>query len=133
MRQNKSDGMLLSFAVSIMVILAPTSPAQWRQTSSTTKQKECETYSVWRVEWIGNSYTADWSIRRRIALDEGEVFSERDIERSIKNLNRWGHLKHLRREDITVTFRGNDSEPQGKRCLAKVVFRVKEKPSRNNN
>ena len=89
--------------------------------------KECETYVVRRVEIHGNAHTRDRSIRRRIALNEGELFSERDIERSIKNLNRWGHLHRLRREDVTVTFASDDPDMPDWHCFADVAVHIKEK------
>jgi hypothetical protein len=97
------------------------------QTVSHNKPTECDTYKVRRVEVVGNKSTKDHSIARRIAFSIGSPFSERDIERTVKNLNRWGRLKQIKREDIIVTFSVSDPEMPDWHCFVDVLVRVKEK------
>jgi hypothetical protein len=92
-----------------------------------SRSKECETYVVRRIVFDGNAHTRDWSIRRRIALSEGAPFLERDVEKTIKNLNRWGHLKKITREDVTVTFATEDSDTPDWHCFADVAVHIQEK------
>lgn len=124
----RSRIIFLALVASILLMLLPSRALPtWGQTASQNKPTECDTYKVRRVEVVGNEHTKDHLIARRIAFSIGSPFSERDIERTIKNLNRWGRLQQIKREDIIVTFSISDPETTSWHCFADVLVRVKEK------
>jgi outer membrane protein assembly factor BamA len=115
-------------AMSLLVVLLPKgSAAMWPQNISKEKATECSTYSVRRIEFTGNAHTRDRYVRRKITLSEGKPLSERDIERTIKNLNRLRRLEELTRADITIAYGVEDPETPAWHCFADIHIHVKEK------
>jgi Surface antigen variable number repeat len=128
---NNIRRMLLLLAMSWLVVLLPDlAAAWWSQTISQEEPAECRTYSVRRIEFIGNDNTRDRIVRRRIAFSEGKTLSEQDIERTIKNLNRLKRLEKLKREDIEITYAVEDPATPGWHCFADILIRIKEKKRR---
>lgn len=91
------------------------------------KPAQCSTYSVRRIEIVGNTHTSDDALMRRIAFRIGKAFTERDIERTIKNLNRFGGVEKVMRQDISIEYGVNDAETPDWHCFADVLIEVKEK------
>ena len=102
-RYNHPRRILLLIAMPGLVVLFPNlSSARWSQTIAQEKTAECRTYAVRRIEFIGNENTRDRIVRRRIAFSEGKTLREKDIEQTIKNLNRLKRLEKLKRKDIEI-------------------------------
>ena len=75
-------------------------------------------YTVGRVEFTDNERTRDYVLRRRIFLQEGDVFTHRNLVRSIVNVSKlkiiypvrlndvWVHLDRTNKLiDLTIRFR----------------------------
>ena len=75
-------------------------------------------YTVGRVEFTDNERTRDYVLRRRIFLQEGDVFTHRNLMRSIVNVSKlkiiypvrlndvWVHLDRTNKLiDLTIRFR----------------------------
>ena len=119
---------LLSVIMFLFVVsLSNLSSASSLQTISPDKPAECRAYSVRRIEFIGNENTRDRIVRRRVAFSEGKTLSERDIERTIKNLNGLKLLEKLRREDIEIKYAVEEPATPHGHCLADILIHVKEK------
>jgi outer membrane protein assembly factor BamA len=123
--------MLLLMAISLLVVLLPyLSSANWSQDSAQEKPAECRTYAVRRIEVTGNESTRDNIIRRRIVLSGGKTLTERDIEQTLKNLNRLKRIEKLKREDIEITYAVKAPVTPDWYCFADVLIHVKEKKRR---
>ena len=57
---------------------------------------------VGRVEFVGNETTRDNILRRRIYLQEGDVFTQRNLSRSIANVNKLRIIYPVTRRDVIV-------------------------------
>lgn len=65
-------------------------------------------YTVRRVEFTGNESTRDNVLRRRIFLQEGEVFTRRNLQRSIADLNKLKIMYPLTMRDVFVRLDRSD-------------------------
>jgi len=128
MRQPRSRTIQGSLVLSLAALfLASYVRASGSQAGPQSESRDCDRYLVRRIEFNGNAHTGDRPIRRRIALSEGRSLSERDIEKTIKNLNRWGRLERITREDVIVAFSTDDPETPSWHCFADVRIHVREK------
>lgn len=59
-------------------------------------------YTLRRVEFIGNETICDDDLRRRVVLREGDLFSQRDLARTLVSLNRLRKLYPLTMRDVMV-------------------------------
>ena len=66
------------------------------------RQAEKEKYTVSRVEFIGNEHIRDHVLRRRVLLNEGDLFKRSRLMGSITNLNRVQSIKRVRLGDIKI-------------------------------
>ena len=57
---------------------------------------------VRRVEFVGNEFTRDNILRRRIFLQEGEVFTRRTLSRSIANVSKLRIIYPVKMSDVIV-------------------------------
>jgi len=118
-------------AISLLVVLLPyLSSAFCPQAIAQEKTAECRTYAVRRIEVTGNENTRDNIIRRRIVLSEGKTLAEKDIEQTLKNLNRLKRIERLKREDIETTYAVKDPATPDWHCFADILIRIKEKKRR---
>jgi outer membrane protein insertion porin family len=62
---------------------------------------EGKSYSVRRIEFVGNTTTRDKVIRRELALEEGQVYNSRLWDLSILRLNQLGFFDNLKAEEAT--------------------------------
>jgi hypothetical protein len=128
---SKFGKVLLLVALSLLTRPVPNlllvKPAQ---TTSQGKPAACHTYAVRRIEFIGNQNTRDRIVRRRIAFSESKTLTEKDIEQTIKNLNRLKRLEKLKREDIEITYAEADPAMPDWHCFADILIHVKEKKRR---
>ena len=88
-------------------------------------------YRVRRVEFVGNARTRDNVLRRRIALQEGEIFTRENLVRSLESVSRLKRIiypveiddviLHLDRPekivDFTICFREKRPHRGTKRSL----------------
>ena len=65
-------------------------------------------YTVRRVEFTGNETTRDNILRRRIFLQEGDVFTRHNLQRSIANLNKLKIIYPLKMSDVFVRLDRSD-------------------------
>jgi hypothetical protein len=65
-------------------------------------------YLIRRVEFIGNENTRDGVLRRRILLQEGNVFTRAILIRSLANVSRLQMIYPVRLKDVVVQL--NDQE-----------------------
>ena len=71
---------------------------------------EKEKYAVARVEFIGNEHIRDWVLRRRVLLNEGDLFRKSRLLRSLDNLNRLRTIKPVRLAQVVIRLdKGNKS------------------------
>jgi outer membrane protein assembly factor BamA len=68
------------------------------------RQAETNQYTVRRVEFVGNSYTLDAVLRRRIAalLEEGDVFTRRKLIMSLRNAGKLKTIYPVRLRDVVI-------------------------------
>ena len=121
---------LLLPCCSLIALLPILSLATRTQTTPQIKASECRTYAVRRIEFIGNENTRDRIVRRRVTFSEGKTLTEKDIEQTMKNLNRLKRLEKLKREDIEITYAVTDPATPDWHCFADILIHVKEKKKR---
>ena len=59
-------------------------------------------YTLRRVEFIGNETISDQDLRRRVVLREGDLFSQRNLARTLVSLKRLRKLYPLTIRDVIV-------------------------------
>jgi hypothetical protein len=57
---------------------------------------------VRRVEFVGNESTRDNVVRRRVLLQEGEIFTRRNLSRSIASLSKLRRIYPVKMSDVIV-------------------------------
>ena len=72
------------------------------------REAEKEKYTVGRIFFIGNEHIRDRVLRRRVLLNEGDLFKRRRLLSSIDNLNRLRTIKPVRLADIKVRLINED-------------------------
>lgn len=77
-------------------------------------------YRVGRIEFTGNHNYKDTTIRRNFLVEEGAVFDERLLRRSIANLNRTAIFERIDAKNVVV-------QPNEKTGLADVTVRLTER------
>lgn len=62
-------------------------------------------YTIRRVEFFGNNYTRDKTLRRRIRLKEGDEFTRDNLVNSLKSVSRLKKIIYpVTMDDVTVTL-----------------------------
>ena len=84
---------------------------------------EGKQFNVRRIEFTGNTTTRDKVIRRELALEEGNVYSERLWKLSLLRLNQLGYFEQLKPEDPNITDR-HLNETEG---TVDLTLKLKEK------
>jgi outer membrane protein insertion porin family len=82
---------------------------------------EGKSYSVRRIEFVGNTTTRDKVIRRELAVEEGNVYNSRLWEFSLLRLNQLQYFEPLKPEQDSETKR-NDTD-----ATVDLTLKVKEK------
>ena len=88
------------------------------------RRAQNEKYSVRRIEFIGNADTDDWTLRRRILLQEGNIFARVTLIKSLESVNRLRTIYPVRLNDVVTHL-----NVQEKTIDVTICFREK-KPSR---
>ncbi|MGH9875393.1 MAG: POTRA domain-containing protein [Pyrinomonadaceae bacterium] len=93
------------------------------------REAEREHYTTRRVQFIGNTYTRDMVLRRRIiiGLQEGELFTRRNLVRSLRNVSRLKIIYPVSQKDIEMQL--NRSE---KTVDMIICFKEREKNTAEN-
>ena len=66
------------------------------------REAEKERYTVSMVEFIGNEHIHDHVLRRRVLLNEGDLFRKRRLLGSIHNLNRLRTIEPVRLANVEI-------------------------------
>jgi hypothetical protein len=83
-------------------------PAVFLQSAVMTKAEK-EQYMVRRVEFVGNNYTRDRTLRRRIPqLEEGELFTRDALMRSLAALSQLQVIKPIAMKDVDVQLNSGE-------------------------
>jgi outer membrane protein assembly factor BamA len=131
MKSYKPERKQLWWKIFLSVALLASLPSAKRsQAIAQEKTAECPTYTVRRVEFIGDERTRDHVTLRRIPFREGKALSDKDIERTIKRLNRIKSLEKLKREDIGITYVEKAPAIPDRHCYADILIHVREKKQR---
>jgi hypothetical protein len=97
-------------------------------TEQTALIREAETnqYTVRRVEFIGNRYTRDAVLRRRInvLLQEGELFTREKLIISLRNVSRLKVIYPVRLSDVEIRL-----DKSGKMIDVTICFRERRRAS----
>ena len=93
-------------ALALFACLAGLTPA--RQEPQVVQQRKCgrgdfqsiQGHTIRRVEFYGNTYTADNLIRRKLMLIEGESFDVSTLRRGLERVHRLGIFEKVKDEEI---------------------------------
>ena len=77
-------------------------------------------YRVGRIEFVGNRRYSDGSLRRNFLLDEGDLFDERQLRRSLARLNRSRRFDPIDESNVMV-------QQDAKTGVANITVRVRER------
>jgi outer membrane protein assembly factor BamA len=61
-------------------------------------------YSVRRVEFMGNEHTRDNILRKRFMQTEGDVFSRKALDQSLKNFSKLRMIYPVASDDVEVSL-----------------------------
>jgi hypothetical protein len=88
------------------------------------REAERDRYTTRRVEFIGNNYTRDWILRRRIiiGLQEGDLFTRHNLIRSLQNVNQLKVIYPARLRDVVIQL-----DRPGKMVNMIICFREKRR------
>jgi outer membrane protein assembly factor BamA len=88
------------------------------------REAETDKYTTRRVEFIGNNYTRDGVLRRRIimGLQEGELFTRQNLIKSLKNVSRLKIIYPARLRDVVIQL-----DRPGKMVNMIICFREKRR------
>src|SRR2546428_376574 len=75
------------------------------QRNSLMREAEKHKYTVSRLEFIGNVQIRDNSLRRRVLLNEGDLFTRRNVLRTIEHLNKLKEINPVRLSDFEIRLR----------------------------
>jgi surface antigen-like variable number repeat protein len=108
----------MSHVMIIAVLLLATLTVPWcasaqnqtRQTCGQTATKQTpwlreannQRYTLRRIEFTGNVTISDDDLRRRVVLREGDLFSRRNLAKTLISLNRLGTLYPLTMRNVVV-------------------------------
>ena len=73
--------------------------------------EEGKQFSLRRLEFLGNTFTRDYVLRREFLLNEGDVYNQSLFEYSILRLNQLGFFDPIEKEK-DVDYRTDDEEAQ---------------------
>jgi outer membrane protein assembly factor BamA len=93
------------------------------------REAETNKYTTRRVEFIGNNYTRDGILRRRIiiGLQEGDLFTRHNLIRSLRNVSKLKVIYPVRLRDVVLHLNGSEKTVDLIICL-----REKRQPPRNS-
>ena len=80
-------------------------------------------YTLRRVEFIGNVTISDHDLRRRVVLREGDLFSQRNLAKTLVSLNKLKILYPLTMRDVIVRLDRAEK-------LVDMTFCIRERHSR---
>jgi hypothetical protein len=88
------------------------------------REAERDTYTTRRVEFIGNNYTRDGILRRRIiiGLQEGDLFTRHNLIRSLQNVSKLKVIYPARLRDVVIQL-----DRPGKMVDMIICFREKRR------
>jgi Surface antigen variable number repeat len=78
-------------------------------------------YCVRRVEFVGNAHVRDYVVRRKFTQQEGDVFSSKALETSLRNFNRLGLFYPVTLNDVEVRLDSDDG-------LIDITIYFRERP-----
>ena len=83
-------------------------PAQ--EQDAVIREAENDRYTTRRVEFLGHRYTRDVVLRRQITvgLQEGELFTRRDLLRSLQNVSRLKQIRPVTIRDVELRLNRPD-------------------------
>jgi hypothetical protein len=81
-----------------------------------------EKYSLRRIEFIGNAKTRDLTLRRRIILQEGNVFSRALLIKSLRSVSKVRTIWPVRLNDVAVNLNNHE-----KTIDVAICFREKKR------
>ncbi len=90
--------------------------------ASFIQKAEKNSYVLRRLEFYGNSHTRDDLMRRRLLLNEGDIFTQRKLVKSIQRLNSLGVFEPVRLADVLIRL--NEQERQ---IDMAICFREKQR------
>ncbi|HUE81272.1 MAG TPA: outer membrane protein assembly factor BamA [Pyrinomonadaceae bacterium] len=71
--------------------------------------EEGKQFALRRLEFVGNTFTRDFVLRREVLLNEGDIYNQNSWEYSIIRLNQLGYFEPIDK-DKDADFRTNDEE-----------------------
>jgi Carboxypeptidase regulatory-like domain/Surface antigen variable number repeat len=87
------------------------------------REAEAKKYTTRRVEFVGNRYTRDMAIRRRIivGLQEGDLFTQRNYVRSLRNVSKLRAIYPVRPTDGVMQLNRDEK-------TVDLIICIREKP-----
>lgn len=83
-------------------------------------------YTLRRVEFIGNKTVSDHDLRRRVVLREGDLFSQRNLAKTLVSLNRLKTLYPLTMRNVVVRMDRTEK-------TIDMTFCIRERHSRHKD
>lgn len=111
--------------VSLSVYAAPQDPSNLKsdchqpvaEQRSLIRQAEKNRYTLRRVEFSGNQYTADQLLRHKLTLNEGNFFARASLIRSLRRLSALMMIKPVRLSDVKIRLDHGEKLVDARICI----------------
>ena len=79
------------------------SGAEYGIANFTIRIDEGKPFVVRRVEFSGNTITRDRILRREILINEGDIYNQELLDKTLERLNRLGIFKKIKESDVSIS------------------------------
>ncbi len=87
------------------------------------KKADSEPFRVRRIEFVGNTYARDIDIRKGLEFEEGDIFTKKNLKKTLKKLSNLDYIYPVRLKDMDVKLAKNDKNIY-------FIFCVKDGPKK---
>jgi hypothetical protein len=77
-------------------------------------------HTVRRIEFYGNTYTRDRTLRDQLAFKEGDIFDRNDLKKSLKRISKMKTFGPLTMENVKVILDRDQKDVDFVFCLTEI-------------
>ncbi len=82
---------------------------------------DSEPFRVARIEFVGNTYVRDRDLRKGLTFSEGDIFTKKNLKKTINNLSRLNYIYPISPKNVDVALTKTDK-------YIYMIFCVEDRP-----